>query len=267
MDRIKVCMSGASGWVGKAMVPAIMESDDMELVGAVSRKYAGKPLSDVTGNLSHRLTISGSVGEALRTKTDVLIDYTSPEAVLDNILYAVKKGVHCVVGTSGLTDDDYREINEVSKNRKVGVVAAGNFAISAALLLRFATMASRYMPSWEILDYASSGKPDAPSGTARELAYRLSLVAKPYFEVSPEMIIGPKESRGVTLNGNQVHSIRLPGQVIGAEVVFGKPDERLILRYDGGSGAAPYTEGTFLAVRKVMGLVGLTRGLDNLLGL
>ena len=267
MDRIKVCMSGVSGWVGRAMVPAIMESDDMELVGAVSRKYAGKPLSDITGDSSHEFKISGSVGEALKARTDVMIDYTSAEAVKGNILSAVERGVHCVVGSSGLTDDDYREIDEAGKRRKIGVVAAGNFALSAALLLRFATIAARYMPSWEILDYASDGKPDAPSGTARELAYRLSLIGKPYFEVSPDKIIGPKESRGLTLNGNQVHSIRLPGHVIGTEVVYGKPDERLMLRYDGGSGAGPYIGGTFLAVRKVMGLVGLTRGLDNLLDL
>ena len=267
MDRLKVCMSGVSGWVGRVLVLAIIESGDMELVGAVSRKYAGKPLSDITANLTHKLTISGSVEQALKVKTDVLIDFTSPEAVKDNILAAVKKGVHCVVGSSGLTDGDYREIDEASKISKVGVVAAGNFAISAALLLRFATMAARYMPSWEILDYASDGKPDAPSGTARELAYRLSKAGNPKFEVPPEKIIGPKESRGLTLNGNQVHSIRLPGHVIGAEVVYGKPDERLILKYDGGSGAAPYIEGTFLAVRKVTGMVGLTRGLDNLLDL
>ncbi len=260
-------MTGVSGWVGKAMVPSIMESEDMELVGAVSRNYAGKPLYEITGNREHTLTISGSVDEALKTPTDVMIDYTSADAVKTNILSALNRGVHCVVGSSGLTDDDYDEINKAALKNKVGVVAAGNFSLSAALLLHFATVAARFMPSWEIIDYASDGKPDAPSGTARELAYRLSKVKRPKFEVPPDKIIGPRESRGVNLNGNQVHSVRLPGHTIGSEVVYGSPDERLILKYDGGTGAGPYIEGTFLAVRKVQKLTGLTRGLDMLLDL
>ncbi len=267
MNRIKVCMSGVSGWVGKAMAPVITDSQDMELVGAVSRSYAGKSLSEITGRKGHNLMISGSIEEALRIQTDVMIDYTSADAVKSNILTAIRHGVHCVVGSSGLTDSDYEEIDAAARKNKVGVVAAGNFALSAALLLHFATVAARYMPSWEIIDYASGEKPDAPSGTARELAYRLSKVGKPYFDVAPDRIIGPKESRGATLNGNQVHSIRLPGHIIGSEVSFGKPDERLVLKYDGGSGAGPYIEGTFLAVRKVQDLVGLTRGLDMLLDL
>lgn len=258
-------MAGVSGWVGKAMVPAIMESEDMELVGAVSRNYAGKPLYEVTGNKEHTLTISGAVDEAIRTDTDVMIDYTSADAVKSNILTAVNHGVNCVVGSSGLTDDDYEEINGAALKNNVGVVAAGNFSLSSALLLHFATVAAKFMPSWEIIDYASDSKPDAPSGTARELAYRLSRVKNPEFEVSPDKIIGPKESRGANLNGNQVHSIRLPGHIIGSEVIYGRPDERLILKYDGGSGAGPYIEGTFLAVRNVQNLTGLTRGLDKLL--
>lgn len=267
MSKIRVCMSGVSGWVGRAMAPAIMEAEDLELVGAVSRKYAGKPLSTITGNDAHSITISGTVEEALGAQTDVMIDYTSADAVKPNILAAVNHGVHCVVGSSGLTDDDYGDIHRAALENHVGVVAAGNFAISAALLLHFATIAARFMPSWEIIDYASGGKPDAPSGTARELAYRLSLVGKPHFQVSPDRIVGPRDSRGASLNGNQVHSVRLPGHIIGSEVVFGRPDERLVLKYDGGSGAGPYIEGSFLAARKVQGLVGLTRGLDKLLDL
>ena len=267
MSMIKVCISGVSGWVGKAMAPAIMDSSDMKLVGAVSRAHAGKTVSEITGNREHNLKVSGTVEEALKSPTDVLIDYTSPDTVKSNVMAAISRGVHCVVGTSGLTDSDYEDIDEAARKNRVGVVAAGNFALSAALLLHFSTIAAKYMPSWEIIDYASGAKPDAPSGTARELAFRLSKAGNPYFEVPPDRITGPRESRGATLNGNQVHSIRLPGHIIGSEVVFGRPDERLVLKYDGGSGAGPYIEGTFLAVRKVQNLVGLTRGLDMLLDL
>ena len=260
-------MSGISGWVGREMVPAIINAGDMELVGGVSRKFAGKQLSEITGDQRDTLLVSGSVQEALKAKTDVMIDYTSADAVKSNILAAVNNGVNCVVGSSGLTDGDYEEINRAALDMGVGVVAAGNFSLSAALMLHFATIAARFMPSWEIIDYASDGKPDAPSGTARELAYRLSKEGTPHFGVPPDKITGPRETRGATLNGNQVHSIRLPGHIIGAEVVYGKPDERLILKYDGGSGASPYIEGSLLAARKVAGMKGLTRGLDMLLDL
>lgn len=267
MERIKVCISGVTGWVGKALVPAVLESADLALTGAVARSGAGKTVRDALGVNGTSVVISGSVKEALKEKADVLIDYTSPEAARENLMSAIDGGVNCVVGSSGLSDEDYEEIDRESGKKGVGVIAAGNFAISAALLLHFSTLAARYMPSWEIIDYASGDKVDSPSGTARELAYRLSRVATPQFNVPVEKTQGLKETRGATINGNQVHSVRLPGHIIGSDVLFGRPDERLILKYDGGSGAGPYVEGTLLAVRKVMGMKGLTRGLDNLLDL
>ncbi len=267
MSRIKVCVAGASGWVGKEIVRKISESVDMELSGAVSRTYSGKFLSDITGNGEHTLIVSGTVREALKRETEVMIDYTSAEAVKTNVLDAISLGVNCVIGSSGLSDDDYGEIDSLASKRGVGVVAAGNFSLSSALLLHFSTIAARLMRSWEIIDYASDMKPDSPSGTARELAYRLSRVSTPEFRIPPDKIIGERESRGLTLNGNQVHSVRLPGYVIGTEVIFGRKDERLILRYEGGTGADPYIDGTLLAVRKVQRLKGLTRGLDKLLDL
>ena len=267
MPKIKVCVAGASGWVGKELVRRISESSDMELSGAISRTYSGKPLSEITGKGEHTLIVSGSVREALKRETDVLIDYTSAEAVKTNVIDAINLEVNCVIGSSGLSDHDYEEIDSSALKMGVGVVAAGNFSLSSALLLHFSTMAARFMPSWEIIDYASDTKPDSPSGTARELAFRMSEISTPNFRIPPDKIIGEKQSRGLTLNGNQVHSIRLPGYIIGSEVIFGKKDEKLILRYEGGTGAEPYIDGTLMAVRKVQRLKGLIRGLDNLLDL
>lgn len=267
MNRIRVCVAGATGWVGKALVPAVAVSPDLSLVGAVSRSSAGKSLLDVLGVRVPKLLISRTVEEALREETDVLIDYTSPDAARSNVFAAIEKGVHVVVGSSGLTDTDYEEIDAESRRKGTGVVAAGNFAISAALMLHFATVAARFMPSWEIVDYASWEKVDSPSGTARELAYRLSRVKSPELRVPIERMHGPIESRGASLNGNRVHSIRLPGHVIGADVLFGMADEKLGLKFEAGSSPQPYIEGTLLAARKVGGMKGLTRGLDKLLDL
>jgi 4-hydroxy-tetrahydrodipicolinate reductase len=173
--------------------------------------------------------------------------------------------VHAVVGTSGLTDADFREIAGAAQARGVGVLAAGNFAISAVLLMHFAAIAARHLPSWEVIDYASAAKPDVPSGTARELAERLGRVRRRALGQPIESLHGPQAARGASVDGTQVHSVRLPSFVVSTEVVFGLPDERLTIRHDAGGTPEPYVAGTLLAIRKLPGRVGLTRGLDQLL--
>jgi 4-hydroxy-tetrahydrodipicolinate reductase len=263
--KLKVCIAGAAGWVGKPLCLAVSEADDLTLVGAVSRTHKGQRLNDVLGTSNLDLIISGSVAEALETPTDLLVDYTKADAVKANVMTAIRKGVHVVIGSSGLTDEDFIEINQAALEDKVGVIAAGNFAITAVLLQRFACEAAKYLSHWEVIDYASEAKQDAPSGTTRELAVRLSEIRKPDVTHPVEKTIGAKESRGVTLNGTQIHSIRLPSYVISVEAIFGAKDERLTIRHDAGSGAEPYIQGTLLAIRKVAGHVGLVRGLDKIM--
>jgi 4-hydroxy-tetrahydrodipicolinate reductase len=149
--------------------------------------------------------------------------------------------------------------------RNLGVVAVGNFSITAALAKHFALFAARYLPSWELVDYAHADKPDAPSGTVRELAEELANTARNQVGLAIEHVQGDKRARGATIGGTQVHAIRLPGYVISFEAIFGLPDERLTIRHDAGSGAAPYVGGTLLALREVMHFSGLIRGLDRLL--
>jgi 4-hydroxy-tetrahydrodipicolinate reductase len=209
--------------------------------------------------------VSGSVEDALRTPTNVLVDYTKADVVKANVLAAIQKHVHVVIGTSGLTEEDFAEINQAALDNRVGVIAVGNFAVTAVLLQRFACEAAKYLSHWEIVDYASDNKVDAPSGTARELAFRLSEIKRPEVAHPIAETVGPKESRGATLGGSQVHSIRLPGYVISLEVIFGETDERLTLRYEAGTGAAPYIQTTLLAIRRVKDYVGLIRGLDKLM--
>jgi 4-hydroxy-tetrahydrodipicolinate reductase len=248
---IRVCVAGITGWTGSAVAEAVRAADDLELAGGVSR-------SDPD---SH-----SSVAEALdAAKADVLVDYTHAAVVKDNVLTAIERGVRVVVGSSGLTAADYQEIDEAARAKGVGVIAAGNFSITAALLLRFATEAAAQLESWEVIDYASGGKPDAPSGTANELAERLDQVRAPALGVPLDQLLGQREARGATVAGTQVHSLRLPSFTVSTEVVFAATGERLSIRQDAGESAAPYVAGTLLAVRKVRGLVGLVRGLDQLL--
>ena len=254
---IRVCLAGATGWIGKPLAEAIVAASDLQLVAAVARTSAGQRLGDVV--------ISGSVAAALKVPFDVFVDYTTAAAVRQNVLDAIAAERHVVIGSSGLSDTDYAEIDRAARAKNVGVIAVGNFAISAALLQRFAKEAARHMPTWEMIDYAHDSKVDAPSGTARELAWALSQVGAPQWEVPLDQTVGPRESRGATISGSQIHSIRAPGFTIGLEVIFGREDERLTIRYEGGVGAAPYIAGTLTAIRRVRDFVGVTRGLDGIL--
>lgn len=265
MEKIRLCIAGVTGWIGKPLARAVIKSVDFDLVGGVSRKNSGDDLGKILEIPGFSLTISESVSEALNKKTDVLIDYTSPDLVKSNVEKAIDRGVNVVIGTSGLSDADYEEIDNLSRKKGVGVFAAGNYSVSAALALHFSVIAARYMKSWEILDFASDSKIDSPSGTALELGNRLYKVKGPEIEIAVESTRGYPQSRGLSLNGIQTHSIRLPGYIIGAEVMFGNPDERLTIRFEGGSGAEPYIKGTLIAAREVMKMNGLVRGMDSLL--
>ena len=183
------------------------------------------------------------------------------------MLTALGQGAHVVVGTSGLGDTDYAEIEAAARERGRGVLACGNFALTAVLLIKFSEMAAKILPQWEIIDYAYAGKPDAPSGTVRELATRMGKVRRPQLEVPLQETRGLRETRGGTLAGSQVHAVRLPGFVLGAETLFGLPDQTLSIRHNAGGSARPYVDGALLAIRKVSTLVGLHRGLDAVLEL
>lgn len=237
----------------------------MELVAAVSRSYAGKTLADALGAAGLTTPIFAAAQDALKTHPDVFFEYTKPEVAKSNVLSALKSGAHVVIGTSGLSGADYDEIEAAAKERQRGVLAVGNFAMTAVLLQKFAEMAARYIPNWEIIDYASAGKVDAPSGTARELANRLSKVQEASLEVPLNKIDGLKESRGARLQGSQVHSVRLPGYVISIDAIFGLPDQKLVIRHEAGTSAEPYVSGALLAIREVGKLVGLQRGLDSVM--
>ena len=261
---IRVCIAGATGWTGRALVPAVMNAPDLELVSAVSRSAAGRDLGEALGSAARSVPVHSRVEEAL-DGVDVLVDYTSATAVRENVLAAIGAGVGVVVGSSGLTAEDFGEIDAAARKRSVGVVASGNFSVTAAMCQAAALLAARHLPRWEVMDYASAEKPDVPSGTSRELAERLAEIREPEGGVPIEDVHGPREARGATVGGTQIHSVRLPSYVVSTEIVLAAPDERLTIRHDAGNSAEPYVAGTLLAIHKVPKLVGLIRGLDTLL--
>jgi len=265
---IRVCLAGATGWAGSAVARAIAELDDIALVSAVSRTHAGKTLSDVLNEPNLACPVFATTQEALAAKLcDVFFEFTKPDVAKSNVLSALEHGAYVVIGTSGLTDEDYDEVAATAEKAQRGVLAVGNFALTVVLLQKFAEIAARLIPQWEIIDYASDAKKDSPSGTVRELANRLSKVRPSDLTVPLEETQGVKETRGARMTGSQVHSIRLPSYTISAEVVFGMPDQRLTIRHDSGTSAEPYVDGSLLAIRKVSTFTGLRRGLDSVLDL
>ncbi len=265
---LDVCVAGATGWAGGELARAIADVADIRIVAAVARASAGKRLGDVLG-VPLDAPIYATADEALDAHPcDVLVEYTGAESAMRNIRSALSRDRHVVVGSSGVGDAEFAELDGIAKQRGRAVLACGNFALTVVLLQKFATMAAKYLPSWEIIDYAHAGKPDAPSGTTRELAARLGAVRAPAIEVPVDRTRGIRETRGGEIANTRIHSLRLPGFVIGAEVIFGMPDQRLSLRHDAGGSARPYIDGALLAIKNVGTLApGVHRGLDAVLDL
>ncbi len=264
---IKVCIAGTTGWTGSVVARHLLNSADFEVVGAIARQSAGRDVGEVLGMDRAGVAISASLADVLASgaRPDVLVDYTDPMSVKERTFEALANGIRVVIGTSGPTADDYADIEREATARGLGVVAAGNFSITAALAKHFSLLAAQYLPTWEIIDYASAGKLDSPSGTVMELAETMGSIKASELALSIDKTHGVKAARGATIGGTQVHSVRLPGFIIAFETLFGLPDERLTIRHDAGSSAEPYAVGTLLAVTKVMEISGLVRGLDQLL--
>jgi 4-hydroxy-tetrahydrodipicolinate reductase len=236
-----------TGWTGAPLARAVEAAPDLQLVAGVARHAADY----------------ASVAEALAAvEADVVVDYTSAAAVRANIDAALAAGAHVVVGSSGLSESDYAQIDAAARVAGCGVVAAGNFSVLAATLLHAATVASEHVAHWEVIDYGSAGKPDAPSGTSRELAERLGTAEPAAHDAD---LIGPPEARGASVAGTRIHSLRLPGYSLSTDVILATPHERLVVRHEAGTSAEPYITGTLLAIRRVASVTGVIRGLDRLL--
>ena len=261
---ISVCVAGATGWTGRAVAEGVLATDDLTLRSAVSRSSAGQDLGSAWGAAGIGVPVFASVAEALEG-VDVMVDYTSHDAVRDNVMAAIDRKVAVVIGSSGLSAQDFDDIDEAARAAGVGVVAAGNFSLTAAMAQAAALLVARFLPHREIVDYASADKKDSPSGTSRELAERLATVNHTEIVLPVSETGGHVEARGADIAGTQVHSVRLPGFVLATEVVFGLADERLSIKHDAGPSPVPYVGGTMVAVRAAAQRAGLVRGLDTLL--
>lgn len=244
---MRVAVLGAKGKVGATMVAAVQEADDLELSAGVD---AGDPLST--------LTDSG---------TEVVIDFTHPSVVMDNLKFLIDNGIHAVVGTTGFTDERIDQVRSwLSERPGSAVLIAPNFAIGAVLSMHFAKQAARFFESVEVIELHHPHKADAPSGTAARTA-ALIAQARQGLPPSPDATsTGLDGARGADVDGVRVHSVRLAGLIAHQEVLFGTMGETLTIRHDS-LDRTSFVPGVLLAVRAIASRPGLTVGIEPLMDL
>jgi 4-hydroxy-tetrahydrodipicolinate reductase len=244
---IKVGVLGARGRVGSEVCRAVAAADDTELVAEVGSGDPLDPLADA----------------------EVVVDFTRPDVVMDNLLWCLAHGLHCVVGTTGFDDERLARIKDALADAPgVGVLIAPNFSIGAVLMTRFAAAAAPFYESVEIVELHHPDKADAPSGTSRRTA---ELVASARRDaglgpVPDATSTGLAGARGAELDGVHIHSVRARGLVAHQEVLLGGAGETLTIRHDS-MDRTSFTPGVLLAVRTIADRPGLTIGIDELLDL
>ncbi len=263
MPRIRVLVIGTAGRMGREVVRAVSAQGDMSLVAAVDRSGVGKDAGTVAGLDPIGVTIAGSVSDAIQQQSpDVSVDFSLPGAVMDNARAVVGARVACVIGASGLTEDDLVELAALCEQHKTPAFYTPNFAIGAVLMMQFAAQAARYMDAVEIIELHHATKLDSPSATAARTARLMAEQAGSKVAPHPSGDHGP--ARGTAVEGIPIHSVRLPGLVAHQEVIFGGLGQTLTIRHDS-TGRDSFMPGVLLAIRKIRSLTGLTVGLEKLL--
>lgn len=256
---MRVAVVGAGGRLGTVACRALDAADGIDLVAAVQPSAAGRDLADVVG-VGAGVTVAAAI-EDLDGAIDVAVEVTRPPNGAAHAAALRDRGIHAVVGTSGVTDQEIAELRAQQADTNVLVVP--NFALGAVLLQQFAEQAARHLPHVEVVELHHDGKADAPSGTALATAARIADART----TSPTPVGGDDEhpgARGFSHRGVPVHAVRLPGLVAHQEVLFGGTGELLTLRHDSMSRES-FAAGIVLAVRGVADLDGVTVGLDALL--
>jgi 4-hydroxy-tetrahydrodipicolinate reductase len=264
MRSIKVVVHGASGRMGQTVVDALCREPDMQIAGAVDLKAAENYLSLPDG--SGTVPFSSDLDYILTTcQPEVVVDFSTATAVMSAVRTVAERGVNLVIGTTGLTTDDIKEIDRLAQAHQVGIVVAPNFALGAVLMMHLAKIAGKYFDFAEIIELHHHLKADAPSGTALSTAKAMAKArGKPFLPPAAEG--EAKVSRGQSVEGINIHSVRLPGLMAHQEVTLGGEGQTLKIRHDQISREA-FMPGVMLAIRKVIEHKGLIYGLDTLLGL
>jgi 4-hydroxy-tetrahydrodipicolinate reductase len=271
-NLIPVVVNGALGKMGREVIKALTQAKDMMLIGAVdiNPNYLGQDVGEVIGCGPLEVPILNDLQSVLVLATQekiqgVMVDFTHPDAVYENVRSAIAYGVRPVVGTTGLSEQKLKDLTDFAEKATTGALIIPNFAIGMVLLQQAAIQAAKYFDNVEIIELHHNQKADAPSGTAIKTAQMLSEIGKQYnppLVKETEQIVG---ARGALTDDNiRIHSIRLPGLIAHQEVIFGSTGQVYTLRHDT-SDRTCYMPGVLLSIRKVTELKSLVYGLENIL--
>ena len=265
MKVLRVMVTGAVGKMGQELIRTIAQQKDMILVAGCDVSQIGKDAGEVCGIGVIGVMIEMDLEAALQgAKPDVVCDFTYSDALRKNLPVYLKNKVNLVIGTTGLTPEEIKNLENECEQREIGCLVAPNFAIGAVLMMQFAQKAAQYMERAEIIEFHHPQKKDAPSGTAIKTAEGI-IEAKDqaYEEKSFELLPG---SRGGHLGSVNIHSVRLSGFVASQEVIFGGEGQTLTIRHDSLSRVS-FMPGILLAIREMAKSKRFYYGLDKLMKL
>lgn len=260
---IRVGVFGAAGKMGRTVCDAVAADPDCELVAVVDPGAEGEEI--------HGLPCAFGPEGMAEAGAEVAVDFTQADAARKNIRFCTDRGIHCVVGTTGLGEGDLEEVRVWVDAGDANVFLAPNFSIGAVLAMRFAAEAARHLGSAEVVELHHNQKLDAPSGTALRTAKGVAEAWREHGRPEGgEPASGEEEkvpgARGADVDGVRVHAVRLQGLVAHQEVVLGGPGQMLTIRHDS-IDRTSFMPGVLLAVKEVGSRPGLTVGLEELLGL
>lgn len=263
---IKIGVVGALGKMGKEIVKAVLNAEDTELVMAVDIFEQGNDIGEIVIGKTVGVNIQSDIEEAIKTqKPDVVIDFTQPKTIYENICKYMNQKVKSVIGTTGLSDEQIKNIEKMSKENNTACLIAPNFSTGAVLLMMFAKQAAKYFSNAEIIELHHNQKKDAPSGTAIKTAQLMAEANSDFtFGNCPETetIQG---ARGATSEANiHIHSVRMPGYIASQEVIFGAMGQIFKIKHDTMDRSC-YMSGILLAVRYVFENNEFIYGLDNIM--
>ena len=269
---IPVIVNGATGKMGREVIKAVSHAPDLTLLAAIVRRsdFVGEDIGEVIGCGTLEVAITQDLEATLayasqEKQIPVMVDFTHPDRVYENIRSSIAYGIRPVVGTTGLTPQQLHDLAEFADKASVGCLVIPNFSIGMVLLQQAAIAAARFYENVEIIELHHNQKADAPSGTALQTAHLLSELGQVFNEPlvsETEKITG---ARGAIVgDGIRIHSVRLPGLIAHQEVLFGAAGELYTLRHDT-SDRSCYMPGVLLGIRKVLQLPGLIYGLDKIL--
>lgn len=263
MIRVLVC--GAYGKMGREVLKAVYKDEQLSIVGAVDVNSDFADIGDLIGVGKTGVTVGNDLQMVINeTKPQVMVDFTNPSSVMNNIGIALKNGVCPVVGTTGLTEKDVNELRELCKKTKVNALISPNFSIGAILMMKLTQEAAKFFPNVEIIELHHDQKLDAPSGTALRTAELIAENRGYLRQGHPAEVEKLQGARGGEMSGIRIHSVRLPGYVAHQEVIFGGLGQTLTIRHDSISRES-FMPGVVLACKKVLTLDGLVFGLEHIL--